>query len=51
MWRLNTNSMRKDGDIDWTERKSSLKHYVRSNVKHKTKEKAPGQTAAQVKSE
>ncbi len=46
-----THSMRKDGDINWTEHQSSLKHHVRSNVKHKTKETAPGQTAAQVKSE
>ncbi len=43
--------MRKDGDNNWTERESSLKHNVRSNVKHKTKENAPSQTAAQVKSE
>ncbi len=42
--------MRKDGDINWTERESSLKHHVRSNVKHKTKENAPGQTEVQVKS-
>ncbi len=32
--------MRKDGDINWTERESSLKHYVHSNAKHKTKEMA-----------
>ncbi len=50
-YRLNMHSLRKDGDIIWTERESSLKHHVRSNVKHKTKENAPGQTAAQVKSE
>ncbi len=31
------------------ERESSLKHHVRSNVKHKTKKNAPGQTAAQSK--
>ncbi len=42
---------RTDGDINWTEHESSLKHHVHSNVKHKTKENAPGQTAAQVKSE
>ncbi len=30
---------------------SSLKHHVRWNVRHNTKENAPGQTAAQVKSE
>ncbi len=41
----------KDGDMTWTERESSLKHHVRSNVKHQTKENAPGQSAAQVKSE
>ncbi len=46
-YRLNTQS----GDINWTERESSLKHHVRSNVKHQTKETAPGQTAAQEKSE
>ncbi len=33
-------SLRKDGDINWTERESSLKHHVYSNVKHKTKEVA-----------
>ncbi len=38
-------------DIKWTERESIVKHRVRSNVKQKTKENAPGQTAAQVKSE
>ncbi len=42
--------MRKDGDINWTEFESSLKHHVHSNVKHKTKEIPPDQTAAQVKS-
>ncbi len=35
--------MRQDGDINWSERESSLQHHVRSNVKHKTKENAPGQ--------
>ncbi len=40
----------KDGDMTSTERESSLKHHVRSNVKHQTKENAPGQSAAQVKS-
>ncbi len=49
-YRLNTHTLRKDGNINWTERESSLQHHVRSNVKHK-KENAPGQTAAQVKSE
>ncbi len=43
-------SMRKDGDINWTERESSLKHH-RSNVKHKTEEISPDQTATQLKSE
>ncbi len=41
----------KDGDMTSTERESSLKDHVRSNVKHQTKENAPGQSAAQVKSE
>ncbi len=51
-YRLNTqHSLRKGGDINWTERESSLKNRVRLNVKHKTKEYAPGQTAAQLKSE
>ncbi len=36
--------MIKDGDINWTERESSLKLDVRSSRKHKTKENAPGQT-------
>ncbi len=39
------------GYMTWTERESSLKDHVRLNVKHQTKENAPGQTAAQVKSE
>ncbi len=37
--------------VNWKERKSSLKHHVRSNDKHETKKNAPGQTAAQVKFE
>ncbi len=44
-------SMRKNGDINGTERESSLKHNVRLNNKHQTKENASGQTAAQVKSD
>ncbi len=50
-YRWNTHSMKKDGDINWTEHESNLKHHVRSNLKHRTKENAPGQTAAQVHSE
>ncbi len=42
-----THSLRKDGDItDLFKRESSLKHHVCSNIKHKTKENGPGQTAA-----
>ncbi len=43
--------MRKDEyEKRWRhEREPSLKHNVRSNVKHPTKEYAPGQTAAQEK--
>ncbi len=44
-------STRKDGDINGTERESSIKDHRWSNVKHQTKENAPSQTAAQVKSE
>ncbi len=40
--------MTTDGDINRTERESSLKHHVRSNVEHKTKENAPDQTTAQL---